>query len=141
MEELLDILKENQIWPKEMEERYSQRVAKGGPECKSYSSCRNFDEMKDVAYCFATSQMEKLGENIPDPFEGQTSPYIAEFGGSANTLYYAETLRKSGSPNDYSQYLFARLPKDYQKYYKQYRAKGSNLMIEYKPFLFSFDRF
>ena len=136
------MLKENQIWPKDMKERYSRRVAVGGPECKSYSSCRNFQESKDVAYCFASSHIGgKLeGQTYPKSFDdGEDSKnYVAQFPEGDNTIYYAETQRKSGSTNDYMQFLFARLPKDYRKYNEQYRAKGSNLKIRFKPFLFSF---
>ena len=141
LHELKDLLTENIIWPKEMKERYSRRVTVGGPECKAFSSCRNFGESKDAAYCFASAQITEI-PNLPDRFEensGDAELYKADFGAPGdNTIYYAETQKKTGSPNDYNQYLFARLPTNYTKYYEQYKATGSNLLIRYKPFLFTF---
>lgn len=140
LQELNDMLQENKVWPKDMKERYSRRVTVGGPECNSYSSCRNFQESKDAAYCFASAQIAKINDYPPAFGEGgESDKYKAQFGGaSQNTIYYAETMKKTGSPNDYNQYLFARLPIKYMDYFNQYRATGSNLLIKYKPFLFTF---
>ena len=139
LQELNDMLQENKVWPKDMKERYSRRVTVGGPECNSYSSCRNFQESKDAAYCFASAQIALISK-YPEPFEegGDNDNYKKDFGSPGdNTIYYAETMKKTGSPNDFNQYLFARLPIKYDQYFKSYKATGSNLLIRYKPFLFT----
>lgn len=134
MAELSKILEEQIIWPGDMKERYSRRVLVGGPECKAYGSCRDNQELKDTAYCLSSKMLESI-TTLPTPIDSSESQYI-EYN-SDNTIYYVETQKKTGSTNDYGQYLFARLPKDYMKFYNQQKDGDSNLKLRYKPYLFT----
>ena len=142
----------NVIWPKEMKERYSRRVTTGGIECKGFDSCRDFQEMKDAAYCFASKQMNYMSQESKDEWvknqkenEGKHGDDMWN-GASDNarsfkteTIYYAETQKKTGAPNDFNQYLFAKLPVNYMKFHEEIKLGNFNLKVNYKPYLFTFD--
>ena len=139
MAQLSDILKEQIIWPADMKERYSRRVLVGGPECKAYFSCRDTQELKDCAYCLASKLLKNIA-SMPKSTNGDAS-YAIYDSPAANTIYYAETQKKSGSTNDYTQFLFARLPIEYMKFYDAQRNKDVNLRTAYKAFLFTYQTF
>ena len=52
------------------------------------------------------------------------------------SIYYAETQKKTGLMNDYSQYLFAKLPEDPIEYKKLYK-NDPDVKIKIEPFLFT----
>lgn len=139
MAQLNDILKEQIIWSADMKERYSRRVLVGGPECKAYFSCRDTQEIKDTAYCLASKLLPSIS-SMPDPVKKGEAyvGYTAEYADTkSNTIYYAETQKKSGSTNDYTQFLFARLPIDYMKFYDAQRQGDTTLRVAYQAFLFT----
>ena len=140
MAQLNKILEDQIIWPKDMKERYSRRVLVGGPECKAYFSCRDNQESKDTAYCLASKQLDQI-EKMPAAIQDGADQYQIFSGAGANTIYYAETQKKTGSTNDYNQYLFARLPTDYMNFYEQQKNGDSNLKLKYKAFLFTYKIF
>lgn len=119
-----------------MKERYSRRVMVGGPECKAYLACRDNQELKDTAYCLASKQLSKL-DTLPVAIIDNAPQYDSFKGSQENTIYYVETQKRTGSTNDYGQYLFARLPKDYMKFYEQQKDGDNMLKLKYKPFLFT----
>ena len=151
MIDLNKMLEDNMIWPKDMKERYSRRVVVGGPECKSFDNCRDFQEMKDSAYCFASKQIEKIEtsltrEDLLAKNSAKAGSFIDSLGSGASekikgykqeSIYYAETQKKTGAPNDYGQYLFAKLPHDYLKFYNEIKSGSNMIRTQYKPFLFT----
>lgn len=150
--DLTKMLEDNKIWPAEMKERYSRRVVVGGPECRSFDNCRDNQEMKDSAYCFASKQIDKIvptitREDLLRANEDNKNAKVVDALPSGidpksifaqEEIYYAETQKKTGSPNDYGQFLFAKLPRDYLSFYNLIKAGDSQIKTQYKPFLFTF---
>lgn len=97
-------------------------------------SCRNAQEVKDVAYCFASKQIEKIEKELPLAYE-EPSPYTAK--NRDNTIFYVETQKKTGTMNDYGQFLFAKLPRDGNNY-KEMTVSDPAIIRSFKPYLFTF---
>lgn len=125
------IFLEQQIWPRDLKEKYSKRVTVGGDECRGFDLCRNYAEMKDSAYCFASKQITNRRELPPSYIDPKY-----EHRNKDDNIYYAETQRKTGSINDYGQYLFAKLPNDAYSY-KELTKNDPMVIIRYQPFLFT----
>lgn len=103
-------------------------------------SCRNWDEIKDSVYCFASKQIGKIGSNTDIGEIGLPPSYgddMKDFN-DKDTIYYAETVKKTTSLNDYAQFLFAKLPENPLEF-KKLTKENPELNAAYKPFIFSFE--
>ena len=99
-------------------------------------SCRDAQEMKDSAYCFASKQIERIGRELPFSYTQEKLPKYMDQN-TEDRIFYAETQVKTGTMNAYGQYLFAKLPKDGNQY-KEMTVSDGSIIEGYQPYLFTF---
>lgn len=98
-------------------------------------SCRDSLELKDAAYCFASKQIKKMNRELPLTFTEEALPKYLDWN-YKDTIYYVETQKKTGRMNEYTQFLFAKLPDDPIEYKKLYK-NDPEVKIKVNPFLFT----
>lgn len=76
-------------WPKKLPEVVNNKTIKVSGNCTSKDKCRNWNQIKDTAYCKVSEKISRLNEN--------------------QAFYYVDTRKKTEKEGDVAQFLFAEI--------------------------------